>query len=223
MGLSARSPAASDARAFAPPLRPRPARLVVALLVVALAALAGACTSAGLPQVPGKSGQIETSAANSTQSLPTPVETVTTAPGEPTEVYALVARGIHACWFGAAGPLRGTHVFHAQARPPAQGGQAEIVIHERDVATREQRGPQALRVSFESAVGGSRVGIAALKLPPGFGEPMARDVEEWSKGRSGCQLRASLPQPEVAPAQKPPAQTSAKTGTKASTKTKDKR
>jgi hypothetical protein len=217
MGLSARSPAGSDARAFAPPLRPRPA-----CLVVALAALAGACTSAGLPQVPGNSGQIETAAANTTQSTTPPLETVSTAPGEPTEVYALVARGIHGCWFGADGPLRGTHVFHAQAKPPAQGGQAEITIHERDLSMREQRGVQAFRVSIETAVGGSRVALAALKLPPGFGEPMVRDVEEWSKGRQGCQLRASLPRPEPPP-KKPSAKADAKTASKAGTKAKDKR
>jgi hypothetical protein len=184
-----------------------PMRTRTAGIVVALAATFGACTSTGVPVLPAGSGQIETT---STQTLPTPVETATTVPGGPTDVYALVARGIHACWFGAGGPLRGTHVFHAEAQPPSQGGRAEIVIHESDVALRDLRGPQAFRVSFASAIGGTLVGVAAIKVPPGFGEPMTRDVEVWVKGGSGCQLRAAFPQPAATPAQKQPGKPSAK-------------
>ena len=31
------------------------------------------------------------------------------------------------------------------------------------------------------------------KVPPGYGEPMTRDVEAWAKGQAGCELRASFP------------------------------
>ena len=52
--------------------------------------------------------------------------------GAPTEVYARVARGAMACWFGTSGPLKANYIYHAEAEPAAQGGKAEIVIHERD-------------------------------------------------------------------------------------------
>ena len=113
--------------------------------------------------------------------------------GEPIAVYTLVARGIHACWFGAGGPLRNTHVFRAEAQSQTKGGEAEIIIHERDMAQGDQRGQQAARISFENAAGLVRVGIAVTKVPPGYGEPMTRDVEAWAKGQSGCEVRASFP------------------------------
>jgi hypothetical protein len=54
-----------------------------------------------------------------------------------------------------------------------------------------------------------------LKVPPGYAEPMTRDVETWAKGGSGCQLRASFPQPPVTTAvQKAPVKSSATPGAK---------
>ena len=132
----------------------------------------------------------------------------------PHPLYTLVARGIHACWFGAGGPLSNTHVFRAEAQSPTKGGQAEIVIHERDVALTDQRGPQALRIAFENNGGVVRVATKVLKVPPGYGEPLTRDVETWAKGGGGCQLRASFPQPPATTAQKAPGKPSAKPGAK---------
>ena len=71
----------------------------------------------------------------------TPYETTTIAAGTPTEVYALVAGGALRCWLGADGPLKATHVFHAEAAPPAEGGAAEIVLHERDPCLPGPAGP----------------------------------------------------------------------------------
>jgi hypothetical protein len=179
-------------------------------LALSLAAAAGACSSAGLPNVSTGAGQIETSAAGSSGPGSGSYETATTAAGDPTTTYTQIARAIHACWFGAGGPLTNTHVFRAEAQSPTKGGQAEIIIHERDVAFTDQRGPQALRIAFENAAGVTRVGTKVLKLPPGYGEPMTRDVEAWAKGGAGCQLRASFPQPSAMTAEK----LSGKPGTK---------
>ena len=132
--------------------------------------------------------------------------------GDPTSLYTLVARGIHACWFGAGGPLGNTHVFRAEAQSPTKGGQAEIIIHERDVALTDQRGPQALRIAFENNGGVVRVATKVLKVPPGYGEPLTRDVETWAKGGSGCQLRASFPQPSATTAAKVTRQTERQAG-----------
>lgn len=172
---------------------------------VVLAIGAGACSSANLPQLPAGSTPVETGAVASAPPEGAPVETATVAPGTPTEVYALVAGGALRCWFGANGPLKATHVFHAEAAPPALGGVAEIVLHQRDSSLRDQRGPRAFKVSFTGDPGGVRVGITTIKVAAPLGELMVRDVVVWASGGAGCQAGVlSPPAPQAAaPAKKP--------------------
>jgi hypothetical protein len=177
-----------------------PAMAFTALLAIS----AGACSSANLPQLSAGSAPVETGAVASGPAEAAPFETTTIAPGTPTEVYALVAGGALRCWFGAGGPLKATHVFHAEAAPPAEGGAAEMVLHERDPSLRDQRGPRAFRVSFAGQSGGVRVGITAIKVAAPMSELMVRDVVAWASGGAGCQARALSPAPpqSAAPAQK---------------------
>jgi hypothetical protein len=171
---------------------------------VVLAIGACACSSGNLPQLPTGSAPVETGAVATGPAEGAPVETTTIAPGTPTEVYALVAGGALRCWFGADGPLKATHVFHAEAAPPTQGGAAEIVLHERDPSLRDQRGPRAFRVSFTGDPGGVRIGITTIKVAAPLGELMVRDVVVWASGGAGCQARALSPPPPqaAAPVQK---------------------
>jgi hypothetical protein len=171
---------------------------------VLLAIGAGACSSANLPQLPAGPAPLETGAVASGPADGAPYETTAIAAGTPTEVYALVAGGALRCWFGAGGPLKATHVFHAEAAPPAQGGAAEIVLHERDPSLRDQRGPRAFKISFTGNPGGVRVGITTIKVAAPLGELMVRDVVAWASGGAGCQARALSPAPPqaAAPAQK---------------------
>lgn len=171
-------------------------------VAILLTTAVGACAPAGLPTLPAATAQIETSSAGAMPGDMPPAETAIVASGSPTDAYAAVARRMLGCWFGGDGPLRPTHVFHADAKPPSQGGTAEIVIHERDPVQHEQRGVRAFRVSFETAAQGVRVGIAALKVPSPLAEAMVRDVEAWVRGGSGCQLRIVSP-PPPAPQQAP--------------------
>src|SRR5262245_21761566 len=103
-------------------------------MTVTSALLAAGCAPNGLPNLASGAARIETSAAGTADRVAEAYETATTVPGDPTSIYTLVARGIHACWFGAGGPLSNSHVFRAEAQSPTKGGQAEIMIHERDVA-----------------------------------------------------------------------------------------
>jgi hypothetical protein len=124
-----------------------------------------------------------------------------TASGTPTEIYTLVAGGILRCWFGADGPLQQSHIFHAEAAPPAQGGAAEIVLHERDPAQSDQRGPRAFRVMLTSNLQGTRLGILNIKLPPALANLLIEDVEVWAKDGKSCQApRLKAPTPGLAPA-----------------------
>ena len=186
-----------------------------AVAIVLLSALAG-CTSATGPQLPVGSAAIETSSAE--KPVPVagqePTGTILMAKSTPTEAYEVVARGALGCWFGADGPLKPTHVFHAEADPPASGGAAEIVLHERDPAFRDQRGPRAFRVTFANAPpGGAQVGIANIKMVTALGDAMTKDVETWAAGGKGCEVRRLFPPPP------PPEKTKVKAKVKAKGKT----
>jgi hypothetical protein len=189
----------------------------VAGLAVAVAALLGGCGGPNLnlqdllpPPAPADTGA-QTGAETAlktgpeTGSLSAPSgsdETSTVVSGTPTGVFAEVARHALGCWFAVDGPLKATHVYRAEAEPPAKGGNAEILIHERDASTRDQRGARAYRIAFISEFSGVRVTATALKFEPKVAQAMAKDVETWAKGQEGCQLRAALPPPVATKATK---------------------
>jgi hypothetical protein len=159
------------------------------LAVAALGAVGG-CSSLTPPTLGGAPKQPAARADAAGQSgQPSAYETAFMVQGTPTAIYALVARGVLNCWLGAAGPLHATHVFAAEAAPPNQGGAAEIVLHERDPTFRDQRGPRALRIGFERAQGGVRVGFVNLRLDTALAEAMSQDAAAWAKGDSGCRLQ----------------------------------
>jgi hypothetical protein len=188
-----------------------------AVAIIVMSALgAGGCTSATGPQLPMGSVSIETSSAAKPEPVAgqEPTGTTLMAKGTPTEIYEVVARGALGCWFGADGPLKPTHVFHAEAEPPATGGAAEIVLHERDPAYRDQRGPRAFRVAIARAPGGAQVGIANIKMVTALGEAMTKDVETWVAGGKGCEVRRLYPPPP------PPEKAKVKAKAKGKTQTK---
>jgi hypothetical protein len=169
-----------------------------------LASLAGGCSANGMPTLQSLLPPPTETSSVATPSQP--YETSVLASGTPTGVFTQVAQGVLSCWFGADGPLKAGYVYRAEAEPPAKGGEAEIVIHERDLSVRDLRGPRAYRISFAGEVGSVRVTAAALKLELKRAEAMARDVEMWAKEGAkagvGCQLRtlSSPPAPVVAKA-----------------------
>jgi len=166
----------------------------IAIVPVLLLATA-ACTSA-LPTLPPSQPAPQADHAETAQA---PAEVVSIVPGTPTEVYALVARGAHRCWFGADGPLKPTHVFHAEADSPASGGTAEMVLHERDETMRDKRGARAFRVSFSSVPAGVRLAIAMPRMEQQLAHIMAKDVAAWAKGGTDCELRKDMPPQPLPP------------------------
>jgi hypothetical protein len=181
---------------------------------LAVAALLGGCAGSkvNLQELLALPAPAETAAESGAQSgaktgpesaslspRPEPHETSTLADGTPTGIFAEVARGVLSCWFAADGPLKASHVYRAEAQPPAKGGDAEIVIHERDASVRDLRGPRAYRISFTAELSSVRVTMTALKFEPKLAQAMAKDVEGWSKGGESCQLRTLVPPPQPAP------------------------
>jgi hypothetical protein len=181
-----------------------------------LASLAGGCSANGMPTLQSLLPPPTETSSVATPSQP--YETSVLASGTPTGVFTQVAQGVLSCWFGADGPLKAGYIYRAEAEPPAKGGEAEIVIHERDLSVRDLRGPRAYRISFAGEVGSVRVTAAALKLELKRAEAMARDVEMWAKEGAkagvGCQLRtlSSPPSPVVAKATTKPAKGAAAKG-----------
>ena len=165
----------------------RPICFILAPLAVAGL---GGCSSVSLPAIPAVPA-VQKEDVSRTGTMP--VELTSIVPGTPTDIYAQVARGALRCWFGADGPLRPTHVFHAEAEPPAKGGSAEMVLHERDDAQRDKRGARALRVLFSSEAAGVRVTVAIPKMERQLADVMGRDVAGWAKGGEDCELRRHMP------------------------------
>lgn len=165
-----------------------------------LLGMTGGCSQQSLlPQPGGNVPPLETGSAQQDQGSSIANFVV---PGDPTDIYSELARGALGCWMGADGPLKRTHIFQAEAAPPARGGAAEIALHEREAAAPDQRGVRAFKVSLSQTAGGTRVVVAAPKMQADFAQAMVRDVQTWASHGQGCQLRVIAPPPPPAPAPK---------------------
>lgn len=109
--------------------------------------------------------------------------------GTPTELYTRIARGALTCWFGAAGPLKGTYIYHADAAPASQGGRSEIVIRIRDttkVSSSEQKSLRAFRVLIAPGESKPIVDIENIKIPEPLAKRLSDDVNRWAADEEGC-------------------------------------
>ncbi len=112
--------------------------------------------------------------------------------GNPIDVYSLFARNALVCWFGADGPLRSTHIFHADV--PASHGGAEVVVHERDPAQPNPRGARVFQISLSRESNSStRVVIDSKKIPDDLASAMRKDVLAWVRGGGGCEAQVARP------------------------------
>jgi hypothetical protein len=195
-----------------------PRVLVLALLV---SVVAQGCSQANLPALlPDAGGAPGAGITGATPPTAPPggAETTLIVEGTPTEVYTQIAHRALLCWFGADGPLKATHVFHADAAPPREGGAADIVLRERDAVLHEERGVSAFRISLRGEGSGVRVVIANLTIAEGVGGLMLRDVDSWARGGEGCEARKAYPPATASPAVRLP-KAGAGTGTGARTST----
>jgi hypothetical protein len=157
-------------------------------------ALVAGCAGQG-PTLPPISLLTSPFTSGSPESESGPLEASLTVTGTSTGVFTQVASAALGCWFGADGPLKASHVYRAEAEPPAKGGAAAIVIYERDTSTRDQRGLRAYQVSFTQEGAVVQVATKSIKMEPKLARAMASDVAGWVKGGNGCRLRALFPPP----------------------------
>jgi hypothetical protein len=125
-----------------------------------------------------------------------------TANNPPTTVYAAIAQKALTCWMGPKGPLKTTHIFHADAASPTSGGRAEIALHERDTTQPHPWGGRTFRIELTPEGGGTdtRVAMVNIKMPKDLADAMRADVGAWAKGGESCQAQVVRPPPpESAP------------------------
>lgn len=149
----------------------------------AAAGLLAAC--AGGPALPG----LPSAADFSTGGLPQMATFAIGADrvvGTPTEVYTRVARGALTCWFGAAGGLKKSYIYHANAEPPSKGGSSEIIIYARDNAAADPRSQKAYEVEIATVDGHTKVDVQNVKMPEPLAQHMGADVARWAANEEGC-------------------------------------
>ena len=124
---------------------------------------------------------------------PGPVASATGyVPSPSTETYALVARGVTSCWFGAGGALKASHIFYADAEPPSSGGKAEIALLERDPSAPSMRGSKTYRISLVPDGTGTKLELINHKLPESTTTALALDVHRFAAGDLSCAATGPL-------------------------------
>jgi hypothetical protein len=108
-----------------------------------------------------------------------------------TETYARIARGANRCWFGGQGRYALTHVLYAELAPPTNGGEAEVVVHERDRAAERPWGARAFRVVLTGGAASTTIDTENFRMPDADAASMRREVHRWASGSSECEAPAS--------------------------------
>ena len=106
--------------------------------------------------------------------------------GSPIEIYTRIGRGAGLCWFGTHGELKRTHIFYAEAAPPAKGGRSDIVLHERDPNMPNPRGNRAFHIHITPAGDNATLEIENLRFPLEVGQRMTADVRRWARDDLTC-------------------------------------
>ena len=146
-----------------------------------------ACASSTDTGLGGAAQQADPKIANLAVNPPEPPTPAEKAASSATEVYSRIATGANTCWFGSAGPLKKTYIYHAEADAPSHGGKAEIVVHVRDPSQPNPRGAKAFRIAIAPNEGApASVTTENLKMAENVAAAMKSDVERWSAGDQGC-------------------------------------
>jgi hypothetical protein len=164
------------------------------------ACIGGGCTSlpelAQLPKIPAAAlTNISLPSIDPTAGEPSRVS------GPPSEIYRLVASGSARCWFAPRSPLKATHIFHADAEPPAKGGAVEVAVLVRDTAAPKPWGPRAFRALLTADGGYTSIEVQNLSMTADVAAQMRADVFHWAQGGQNCKLK---PPPEEAGPPPPP-------------------
>jgi len=124
------------------------------------------------------------------------------------EIYARIARGANACWFGPRGRLGRSYILHADAAPSMNGGAVELVVHERAIDQPKPWGYKAFRIQLTESPGmgggaaGTSIDVENLRMPDAASVRMRAEVFQWAAGTEGCRADPAVDaalQPAAAP------------------------
>ena len=136
------------------------------------------CSGGVAPELP---------AAGSLQLPSLPALTGSNVVGTPTELYTRIARGAVTCWFGASGPLKGRHIYHADAEPESKGGAAEITIFVKDTsAGPNPKALKAFQIAIKPTGGTPELGVENFKIEEPLAARLRADVTRWAAAEEGC-------------------------------------
>lgn len=153
------------------------------ILVAALSLAAGGCGGGAMTSTLGLPSPGELPAL---PKIPTAPAASTYVKAGPVEVYSNVARGATACWFGAGGQLKASHIFYADADPPSAGGKAEIALVERDPSAVSSRGAKAYRIALLPEGEGTKIDHTNIKFADPLVAAVQADVHRFSEGDVAC-------------------------------------
>ena len=180
----------------------RQPKAAVAMAAVAMTAGISGCALPDLAQLPKLPA-----AALTSISLPS-LPAINATPGEPgrvsgppSEIYRLIASGSARCWFAPRSPLKTTHIFHADAEPPAKGGAVEVAVLARDLTAPKPWGPRAFRVLLTADGDYTAIAVQNLSMSAEVAAQMRADVFHWAQDGRQCKLK---PPPEEAGPPPPP-------------------
>lgn len=158
-----------------------------ALLCTALLLTSGqfGCSSTGTAPLMGLPSATELG-LNSLPALATITPATERIVGKPTDVYTRIARGVLTCWFGEAGPLKKKYIYHAEAKPASEGGDAKIEVFVRDPKAANQKALRAYKISIFEAETKTRVSIENFKIEDPLSSQLNQDVERWAADEAGC-------------------------------------
>jgi hypothetical protein len=164
-----------------------------------LHALATMLLSAGLSACGGTPLTLTSLGTAALAPLP-PADNVL-ADNAPTVVYSAIAQKALVCWVGPKGPLKATHIFHGEAAPATTGGQAEIVLHERDLTQTHPWGPRTFRIVLTPEGGdtNTRIAMYNIKIKRDMADALRADVIAWANGKDSCQAQVVQPPPADPP------------------------
>jgi hypothetical protein len=114
------------------------------------------------------------------------------------EIYARVARGAKACWFGAGRPLDLEYAFEGAAAPEADGGAAEVAVHVRTPDQPSPRGGKVFIVAITKVADGSSLAVENRRIQETLADQMRADVARWAKTGSVECGTLTLPARQVA-------------------------
>ena len=103
----------------------------------------------------------------------------------PVDVYQRIATQSALCWFGPSGPLRHSHIFHAIAAAPADGGMVRISLHKRAPSNQKPWGAKAYEIALDGKQSTSLT-FRNISVPLAQETVLKSAVLAWANGKTDC-------------------------------------